>query len=435
MLNICNNSHSSITDLSVTISSQFNIHSNNKRNINHNTIFGDGAPIPGGACPIQLAPLYGRVRCDKDNRVSSNSGGPLTEVGGIDPNIKPFQQQEITFTFQREIWKNVLSVRYSQKKVLHIIEDAGFPNSQGSEYYIIGNPGEGLYKEQADMFGTLAPKPQRQYDALEVRWSRSTAKWLYEVNYTFSRLYGNYGGLASSDEEGRTDPNVNRYFDQPQAGFTALGGQDNGRLPTDRPHVFKAYGSYTLDWDRFGLWKSNSTSVGLFGTIESGTVITSFVNINGIEQVILTKRGDQGRTPIFSQLDLNIHHYIKFGEDGRFKIALDGEVLNLFNQHIVINKGLNADGQGGNIINDANFSVTDPRFHLVSEAQRTACNAGPAPMQCILVAGYAAFQRNGSPELLALAADPNSATHNVFWNYPSAYQGKRQVRYGIRLLF
>jgi hypothetical protein len=235
----------------------------NLTNLTRAVIFGDGAPIPGGACPVQAAPLFGRVRCDRDNRVSSNSGGPLTEVGGIDPNIKPFQQREITVAFQREQWKNIFSARYSRKEVLHAIEDAGFPNSAGSEYYIIGNPGEGLYKEQADMFGTLAPKPQRQYDALELRMTRNSTNWLYEVNYTFSRLYGNYGGLASSDEEGRTDPNVNRYFDQPQAGFTVSGGPDNGRLPTDRPHVLKAFGAYRLNWDRFGLWKSNETAFGL----------------------------------------------------------------------------------------------------------------------------------------------------------------------------
>jgi len=405
----------------------------NLANITHAVIFGAGAPIPGGACPIQAAPLYGRVRCDKDNRVSSNSGGPLTEVGGIDPNIKPFQQRELTVLFQRELFKGIFTSRFTRKEVLHAIEDAGFPNSAGSEYYIIDNPGEGLYKEQADMFGTLAPKPQRQYDALELRYHRDSSRWLYEVNYTYSRLYGNYGGLASSDEEGRTDPNVNRYFDQPQAGFTASGGPDNGRLPTDRPHVLKAFGTYILDWDRFGLWKSNSTAFGLFGFIESGTVITSFVNINGIEQIILDKRGDLGRTPTFSQVDLELHHYIKFGDDGRFKLALDGEVLNLFNQHIVTNRGLNPDGQGGNIINNTNFSVTDPQFNLISPSQRAACTAGPSPTQCLLIAGYASFQRNGSQGILDAARA--AANHNVFYNVDSSWQGKRQVRYGVRLLF
>ena len=73
--------------------------------MNHALVLGDGAPIPGGPCPIQLPPLFGRVRCDKDNRIASNSGGLLTQVGGIDPNIKPFQQREISFTFQREMFK------------------------------------------------------------------------------------------------------------------------------------------------------------------------------------------------------------------------------------------------------------------------------------------------------------------------------------------
>jgi hypothetical protein len=157
------------------------------------------------------------------------------------------------------------------------------------------------------------------------------------------------------------------------------------------------------------------------------------VNINGIEQIILDHRGDLGRTPTFSQVDMIVHHYIKFGNDGRFQLALDGEVLNLFNQHIVTNRGLNPDGQGGNIINNTNFSVTDPQFHLITDAQRAACQASGHNTQCLLVTGYAAFQRNGSPELLAAARA--AAGHNVFYNYPSAYQGKRQVRYGVRLLF
>ena len=407
-------------------------------NINRDVIFGGGAPIPGGACPIQQAPLFGRVRCDRDNRVSSNSGGPLTEDGGVDPNIKPFQQREVTFTFQRQLKTNyIASVRYTRKQVLHVIEDAGFPTPDGnSEYYIIGNPGEGLYKEQADMFGTIAIKPQRQYDALELRLDRRFANhYLFQLNYTWSRLFGNYGGLASSDEEGRTDPNVNRFFDQPQAGFTVAGGPDNGRLPTDRPHVLKFYGAYDLNWSRLGLWKSNSTVIGLFATAQSGTVITSFVNINNIEQVILTKRGDLGRTPTFTQFDLDVHHTIKFGEEGRFALKLDADVINLFNQHIVTNRGLNPDGQGGNIINTLPFNVTTAEYNLITPAQEAACSMVPAATrpQCRLIAAYATFQREGSPGILADATAP--AGHNLFYNLDTGWQAKRTIRYGIRFVF
>jgi len=376
-----------------------------------------------------------------DFRVSSNSGGPLTEVGGIDPNIKPFTQREITFTFQRELWRNyTFSARYTNKTVVHAVEDAGFPNSAGSEYYIIGNPGEGLYKEQADMFGTLAPKPQRDYDALEFKFERRFVNDFYfNASYTWSRLYGNYGGLASSDEEGRTDPNVNRYFDQPQAGFTVTGGPDNGRLATDRPHVFKFQGAYSLNWNRFGLWKSNTTDFGLFSYIQSGTVVTSFVNVNNIQQIVLSKRGDQGRTPTFSQTNLSATHTIKFGRDGRYNLKLDADILNLFNQYIVTNRGLNPSGQGGNIINTAVFnpiappnpSTGFPGTDLLSAAERAACNGG---QQCLLITSYRNFQLHGSQVIYNLAIAPGG-THNPFYNVDSAYQTKRQIRYGVRFLF
>ena len=402
------------------------------------TIFGAGnSPIPGGACPANtLTPLYGRVRCDVDYGVQSNGGGPLTEVGGIDPNIKPFEQREFTVTFQREITRNyIFSARYTRKDVLHAVEDAGFPNSQGSEYYIIGNPGEGLYKQQADAFGLLALKPKRQYDALEFRLDRNFADhFFFNANYTYSRLYGNYSGLASSDEEGRTQPNVTRYFDQPQAAFTVAGGPNNGRLATDRPHVFKFYGAYELGWEKFGLWKSNSTDFEVFTIAQSGTAVTSFVDINNVQQVILTRRGDQGRTPTFTQTDFAIRHNIKFGHDARFTLKVDADVINVFNQNIVTNLGLNPSGQGGNIINLTNFNLLDPAFHLVSASQQTACAMNPATQQqCLLIAAYQTFQLHGSPELLAAAQGP--AGHNAFYNIPSAYQAKRTVRYGIRFVF
>lgn len=406
--------------------------------LNRETILGPGnSPIPGGVCPLNtLPPVYGRVRCDIDYRVSANSGGPLTEVGGVDPDIKPFTQREFTAIFQREIARRyIFSARYTHKDVLHAVEDAGFPNPEGSEYYIVGNPGEGLHKRQADAFGLIAPKPERVYDALELRFDRQFANhFFFNANYTYSRLYGNYSGLASSDEEGRADPNVTRYFDQPQAAFTAAGGPDNGRLATDRPHVFNAYGAYSLGWDQFGLWENNTTDFSFFTTAQSGTLITTFFDLNNYSQLVLTKRGDQGRTPMFTQTDFAIHHGIRFGKDARYTLKLDLDILNLFNEYNITNLGLNPSGQGGNIINLTNFNPLDPNFHLVSDAQSTACAANPsAQQQCLLIAAYQTFQLQGSPEMVAAAQ--GAIGHNPFYNLPTAWQTKRQIRYGIRLLF
>ena len=113
------------------------------------------------------------------------------------------------------------------------------------------------------------------------------------MNYTYSRLYGNYSGLASSDEAGRTSPGVNRFFDLPHLGFTAEGNPDNGRLATDRPHVFNAYGAYIFDW--MGN-KANETTASFFTTIESGTPVTSTVGFYTTS--IFLHRGDLGRTQI-----------------------------------------------------------------------------------------------------------------------------------------
>ena len=408
----------------------------NINTINRDTVFGAGGlATAGGACPLGTqTPVVGRVRCDKDFRVPSNTGGPLTQVGGIDPNIKPFQQREVTFTFERQLTKIYsVSARYTRKQVLHAIEDAGFPNESGSEYYIIGNPGEGLYKEQADMFGTLALKPQRQYDAFELRLDRRFANhFFFNASYTYSRLYGNYAGLSSSDENGRPSPNVNRNFDQPHAGFTVAGGPDNGLLGTDRPHEIKFYGTYSLNWNQFGLWKANTTDFEVFTTASSGSVITTFITLNDISQIVLDKRGDQGRTPTFTQTDFALRHSIKFGKDGRFTLRGDVDILNVFNEYVVTLVGPTTEGLG-NIINVSNFNVLTSTFGLITPAQSTACGLTASPGQCRLITAYATFQRQGSPALAAAARD--LASRSPLYNQPSAFQGKRNIRYGLRFIF
>ena len=273
------------------------------------------------------------------------------------------------------------------------------------------------------------------------------------MNYTLSRLYGNYGGTASSDEEGRLEPNIERYFDSPGAGFTAQGGPDNGRLPTDRPHVLKAFGTYSLNWDRFGLWKNNSTDLQLFFTAQSGTVLTSFVQIDGVEQVVLYKRGDLGRTPLYTQTDMAIRHSIKFGREGRFTLKLEADAINLFNEYVVQSTGrsnLSPLYQSGNSISSTNFSpispplILNPTTHvlepnpsyagLISQAQYNSCTAAANYIPCWSVA-YQGLQNGGAQKILDAVAPGGFAARNPFYNVPTSYQTKRTLRYGIRLIF
>jgi hypothetical protein len=294
-------------------------------------IIGTNPDVLGGRCPIPNS--TGLSRCQYDFRIASNNPEADIFTGKVDPNLSPFRQEEFTVGFERELSRNyLLSVRYSYKNLLSAIEDAGFPTPEGSEAYIIGNPGSGLHAEVAKQFGyAKTTTPQRRYDALEIKLDRRfSSNYFFNVAYTFSRLYGNYSGLASSDENGRTSPGVNRFFDLPHLGFTAAGEPDNGRLATDRPHVFNVYGAYNFDW--FGKAKGNETLFSMFSTVQSGTPITSFYTLYAA--AVLFGRGNLGRTPVFSATDFAFTHRYKLSE--RKALAFDFNVLNLFNQASVL---------------------------------------------------------------------------------------------------
>ena len=187
----------------------------------------------------------------------------------------------------------------------------------GSEVYVYGNPGQGIVKQMA--LSTLtkpfdAPRPQRDYNALELSMTRRFAKsWFGSGSYVYSRLRGNYAGLASSDEitpsghqprigalaadrrQRRTVPALRRAatmtsttcFGMPRAIWTST-----GPLATDRPHVFKLYGSYTF---KFG------TEIGGFFYAGSGTPMSTYVNTTENAPVFVNGRGDMGRTPFLDQ--------------------------------------------------------------------------------------------------------------------------------------
>jgi hypothetical protein len=330
---------------------------------------------------------------------------------------------------------SVFSARYINRKLAHAIEDAGYISSNGSEVYIIGNPGEGLHAQLLTQFGyRKSLKPERKYNAFEFEYN--TRYWnrvSFGANYTYSRLRGNYSGLASSDEAGRLSPGVTRYFDLPWVGWTAAGTPDNGPLATDRPHVFKYNGTYSLDW-----WnsKTNSTDFTVFGFVESGIPITSFVDVFGIP-IPLTKRGDQGRTPKYSQTDLSITHRYKFGSDNKYGIAFDVNVFNLFNQNAVLNVDNN---------------IYNPSVYELSTCSVDTVNCDYVAATNVLTAGGVLSQINN--EVRPTTGPTDTGGCDVYWNgapsaglvnnnfcknpsykLPTAFQGQRTVRFGFRFFF
>lgn len=357
-----------------------------------------------------------RSRCQRNLRVNANEPGasPYTN-GAVDPNLKPFQQTELTFGAERQIGRDyVFRGRYTYKNVDEAVEDAGIVNAAGSEAYIIGNPGSGLHLETLKALGyTNSVRPKRRYDAMElVLEKRLSANWYFNANYTFSRLHGNYTGLTSSDEahlvDGRLSPGVSRAFDLPFIGFTAEGGPDNGPLPTDRPHVFNVYGAYIFDW--MGK-KTNSTEFSFFQTVTSGTpMTTSIYGQSSVTPQLFYHRGDLGRSATFTQTDFNVTHRYRFGRDDRFSMVFDLNFLNLWDQDTVT--GIYP------TLNTTTGRPSDAGLGLSARDYANGYTSG-ALLQTILT---------------QINADPNNRLDRRY-KMPQLYQGPRVVRFGFRFLF
>jgi outer membrane receptor protein involved in Fe transport len=256
-------------------------------------------------------------------RHTSNEPGSV--IGQIDPNLEPTQKHEYTFGLDHELGARMsLGIRYVNKGWDQTIDDIGVcaPGSQTcGEVYNIANPGYGIGKQPIQGPYPTVPKVLNTYNGLEfVVRKRYSDNWQATSSIVFSRLYGNYGGLASSDEAGRTAPNVSRYYDSLFLSFTQTGEEAIGRLNTDRPVQFKFQGSYTMP---FG------TSIGANFQASSGLLQSSTVTYQGVP-IYFNGRGDLGRTPMFNQTDLMIHHDFRMGGSRAF--SLEANITNLFDQ-------------------------------------------------------------------------------------------------------
>jgi hypothetical protein len=370
-------------------------------------VLGNNQDVLGGKCPITNS--TGLTRCQYDYRIASNDPQANLYTGQVDPNLKPFRQTEFTVGVEREFSRNwLLSARYTHKNLDEAIEDAGFPTPEGSEAYIIGNPGKGLHAEVSKQFGyAKTTTPERVFDGMEIRLDRRfSGSYFFNVAYTYSRLYGNYSGLASSDENGRTSPGVNRFFDLPHLGFTAAGTPDNGRLATDRPHVFNAYGGYEFKWlDKI---KNNSTLISFFTTAQSGTPQTSFYTLYAA--AVLYGRGNLGRSPTFTQTDFALSHRVRIKED--YQLTFDFNVINLFNEANVLTV------------------LTEPAAISPSiSTLKLPVSNEPEALNYVLTKGIV-------NEFNAYLNDPaNPQRKNTALGYATGFQGGRQIRFGVRFNF
>ncbi len=287
--------------------------------------------------PADPTKLPGSLIETVDYRIPSND--PSQHL--IDPNLKPMKQRMIDLGYDYTIRPSLIaSVRYTDRRLLSAIEDVGHLTPEG-EVYNIANPGRGIVANSVDGIpGT--PKPVRNYDAVEFRLDkRFSSNFQFSASYTWSRLYGNYGGLSSSDESGgwfgdtaRDNPNNSRYFDEPWIYGDSHGKIAMGRLPTDRPHSLKFFGGYTLKS------KLGSTTFSPNIMAYSGSPLSSDVQLVDTQAwMYFNGRGDMGRTPFFYQFDANVmHEFAPFKNHESMKVRLEASVFNMLNSSIVTDR-------------------------------------------------------------------------------------------------
>jgi hypothetical protein len=303
---------------------------------------------------------------------------------GIDVNMKPMKQHEITAGADWAVSTNWgLEARYSRKVLDNAIEDMSLTDSLG---YYIGNPGSayadilhrpvsipcvktagfsctadpvsGLYYNTTP-FCTECPAAQpaiRNYDGLEFRFLKRPGfgKWFTQVSYTYSKLRGNYSGLVNTDPTdasgGRHSPNTSRAFDIPTMTYLPSGKPDNGPLASDRPNTANIFASYPLRW-----WHHMMTNFGVSETLYQGTPISTCLPSLGTSSacqlaegrgnVALLARNPDGtimlkgvdhdaRTDPLIQTDLSIRHEISVSKSHEgMKLMIEAQASNLFNQH------------------------------------------------------------------------------------------------------
>jgi Carboxypeptidase regulatory-like domain len=338
-----------------------------------------GANFASGSTPTSLV--------DPKSGVSLIENVNFRPAEPVAPGVKPYRQHEYVAGWDYQISRDLaFEVRYDRRRLDHVIEDSSLADPTVGELYTIVNPGEGVNRtidgyatflqslgqaflvpgysfNSAGNFGTCPtcppmPKPVRNYDGVEFRLTKTASKhWAGLFSYTYSKLWGNYTGLTTTDQidgnsAGRNSPDTSRAFDEPFYYYGANGQSTNGPLPTDRPNTLKGNIYYQLPW------KGMTTTLGIFQSAYQGTPVSSYTDLAsaffGIpyESTYIFGRGKWSnitqdaagnitfgtpydrRTPWYTQTDLNVGHQFKVKE--RQSLRFEANFSNLFNQHSVV---------------------------------------------------------------------------------------------------
>ncbi len=239
--------------------------------------------------------------------------------------------------------------------------------------------------------GVESVEAVRRYTSLTVSLDRRfSRRWLGGISYTWSRLFGNYSGLTSSEEYGRPEPQVWNFHYIPRSieknvfkpnmtgsfdvwfkTFDHNGEATLGLLPTDRTHQIKAYGAYAFD---FGL------TVGFNGFAMSGTPVQTDVYVYEAPAWFPLGRGDLGRSHWLWQLNAYLEFNLKLNARLLLQLSLNIDnvtdnstarwIHQLFNQfRMVLDQRIIFDGFDAIDMVMKTSSFRDPRFGMGRDFQ------------------------------------------------------------------
>jgi len=275
----------------------------------------------------------------------------------FDPNSKSTYLDETLVGFEFEPFTNMnVGARWVHRRFGRILEDVGtvpmlgffLPGGGDSVEYFITNPGPQTPVVPIEGFDISFENAIHEYDALELTAEKRFGNnWGLQTSYRWSRLYGTFEGFFRNDN-GQSDPGITSLYDfptndpsyaaigVPEFGFRGdiryLGSAGAGPLPTDRPHQFKVYGNYSMNW---GL------NLGAGVQLSSGIPLTAlaanpyYENEGEIPEGprgsgIQTVDGFRTRTPFTSDVNLHADYGLRLGANRR--VVLLADVFNLLNQ-------------------------------------------------------------------------------------------------------
>lgn len=252
-----------------------------------------------------------------------------------------------------------LGVRYIHRDLSTVLED--YAQAQPLLYYLGYG---GIYQQVEYMIDNISADletidptdqgicqaffedPVNKYDAVEVTANKVfSGNWSLFASYRWSRLKGNFEGFFRSDN-GQSDPAITSLFDFPtnDVSYTEIGAPmfgfqgdiryqgttlGEGRLPNDRPHQLKIYGTY--------VWRDLNLGVGFnagSGRLMTALAANPFYGNGG--EIPMTLRGSgfetvdrfRERAPADLLLDLHVGYTLRLGNS---RLQLMADVFNALN--------------------------------------------------------------------------------------------------------